>query len=295
MFRFRDVSRLNLTFDQYAARLQTEVCMEMVQRDKALGAAPPALDLSGLPFRTDAGIGTRGAVGLLVLETDQTIEHEFRAVWPADGVALYAARLHNDATITPETLRAMEPLIAPATALLPPVSVGAIGFACTSGALMIGEAVVAEHVRAVRPGVRVSDPVTAALAALRSLGARRVGLLTPYTRPITLALREKLIARGLDIPAVGSFEEEDDAVVARITPDSVMEALLQLGAHDACDAVFVSCTSLRVAAIVEAAEARIGKPVTSSNHALAWHLLRLAGVNDAIPGYGRLYRTALVG
>lgn len=255
----------------------------------------PALDLSGLDFRTDAGIGTRGAVGLLVLETDQTIEHEFRAVWPREGVALYAARLHNDVAITPETLRAMEPLIAPATALLPPVPVGAIGFACTSGALMIGEAVVARHVRSVRPDAATSDPVTAALAAMRALGARRIGLLTPYSRAITLALREKLIARGLEIPAVGSFEEEDDAVVARITPESVMEAVLRLGAHEAVEAVFVSCTSLRVAAIVEAAEARIGKPVTSSNHALAWHLLRLAGVEDAIPGFGRLYRTGLAG
>jgi maleate isomerase len=133
--------------------------MEMLQRDPVLGDAPPALDLSGLPFRTDAGIGTRGAVGLLVLETDQTIEHEFRAVGPREVVALYAARLRNNATITPETLCAMEPLIASATALLPPVSVGAIGFRCTSGTLMIGEAVVAEHVRAVRPGARVSDPV----------------------------------------------------------------------------------------------------------------------------------------
>lgn len=267
--------------------------MELVHRDETLGAAAPLLDLPRLPFTTDAGIGTRGAVGLLVLETDQTIEHEFRAVWPREGVALYAARLHNDVAITPESLRAMEPLIAPAAALLPPVPVGAIGFACTSGALMIGEAAVARHVASVRPGARVSDPVTAALAALGALGARRIGLLTPYSRAITLALREKLMARGLAIPAVASFEEEDDAVVARITPASVMEAVLRLGAQDSCEAVFVSCTSLRVAAVVEAAEARLGKPVTSSNHALAWHLLRLAGVDEPIPGFGRLYRSPL--
>lgn len=267
--------------------------MEIVHRGATPGVEGPRLDLSGLPFATDAGLATRGAVGLLVLETDQTIEHEFRLVWPREGVALYAARLHNDATITPETLRAMEPLIAPAAALLPPVPIGAIGFACTSGALMIGEAEVARHIASARPEARVSDPVTAALAALRALGARRVALLTPYSRAITLALREKLIARGLDIPAVGSFEEEDDAVVARITPDSVMQAVLRLGAEPSCEAVFVSCTSLRVAAIVEEAEARLGKPVTSSNHALAWHLLRLAGIADAIPGFGRLYRTPL--
>jgi maleate isomerase len=30
--------------------------------------------------------------------------------------------------------------------------------------------------------------------------------------------------------------------------------------------------------------------VTSSNHALAWHCLRLAGVDDQIPGFGKLFR-----
>jgi maleate isomerase len=30
--------------------------------------------------------------------------------------------------------------------------------------------------------------------------------------------------------------------------------------------------------------------VTSSNHALIWHSLRLAGIDDAIDGYGRLFQ-----
>ena len=37
-------------------------------------------------------------------------------------------------------------------------------------------------------------------------------------------------------------------------------------------------------------EAALGKPVTSSNHALIWHSLRLAGINEAIDGFGALFR-----
>lgn len=29
--------------------------------------------------------------------------------------------------------------------------------------------------------------------------------------------------------------------------------------------------------------------MTSSNHALAWHCLRLAGIDDKLPQYGRLF------
>ncbi|MDG1084956.1 MAG: Asp/Glu racemase, partial [Planktotalea sp.] len=64
-----------------------------------------------------------------------------------------------------------------------------------------------------------------------------------------------------------------------------------LGQSEACDGVFISCTSLRAAGIVEQAERQLGKPVTSSNHALAWHLLRLAGIDDGLDGFGQLFQT----
>ena len=258
--------------------------------------APLEINLERLPFETDKGVGMRAALGLLVLESDQTIEDEFRAIWPTAGVALYGARLHNDANITPETLKAMEGLIAPTTLLLPPaVDLSVVAFACTSGAMVIGEQRVAALIRTVRPRAAITDPVTAAIAALRASGVRRVGLLTPYTSDINARLRTALIARGLDIPVMGSFNESDDDIVARITPTAILDAIIKLGKLSSCDGVFVSCTSLRVARIVEEAETLIGKPVTSSNHALAWHMLRLAGIDDDIAGFGRLYRSRLAG
>ena len=58
-------------------------------------------------------------------------------------------------------------------------------------------------------------------------------------------------------------------------------------------AVFVSCTSLRTFGIVADLEAELGGPVVSSNQALAWHLHRLAGVQDALPGFGTLFEHGL--
>ena len=65
------------------------------------------VDLGVLPCTLDQGIAARAAIGLLVLATDQTMEHEFARLIRLPGVATYAARLFNDADITPETLRAM--------------------------------------------------------------------------------------------------------------------------------------------------------------------------------------------
>jgi maleate isomerase len=90
---------------------------------------------------------------------------------------------------------------------------------------------------------------------------------------------------------MGSFNHENDNEVARIATASIRDAMIEIGREPSVDGVFVSCTSLRVAEIAEEVERAIGKPVTSSNLALAWHCLRLAGVNDPIPGYGRLFRS----
>ena len=37
------------------------------------------------------------------------------------------------------------------------------------------------------------------------------------------------------------------------------------------------------------AETILNKPVTASNHAMAWHMIRLAKINDEIRGQGRLF------
>ncbi|MBN9033435.1 MAG: aspartate/glutamate racemase family protein [Rhizobiales bacterium] len=252
-----------------------------------------ATNMENIAFELDKGVGTRANLGLLVLRTDQTIEDEFRHAIPDQGVALYEARLFSEVEITPPNLRKMYDEIPRTVGLLPDVQFDVIGFACTSGSLVIGEDVIETRVQESMPGVKVTNPVTAARAALEALGVKRIALLTPYLANINHSLRASLIERGMDIPVMGSFNEPDDNLVARIRPQSIEKAILDVGASEDCDAVFVSCTSLRVARIVEQVERKLGKPVTSSNHALAWHMLRLSGVNDSIEGLGELFRKPL--
>ena len=57
------------------------------------------------------------------------------------------------------------------------------------------------------------------------------------------------------------------------------------------DAVFISCTSVKIVDTIEKLENKIKIPITSSNHALAWHCLRLAGIDDNFPNLGKLFVT----
>ena len=247
-----------------------------------------------LEFKTDTGLGNRANIGIIVLRTDQTLEHEFSNLLNLAGVALYHSRIPNEMEVTKENLANMEKELPVAAALLPALfNFDVIGYGCTSGSTIIGEKNVEKAIQVVHPDVPTSNPLTACKAALQALRVKRVAFLTPYDPGITTTMRDNLLVSGFEIPVTGSFFESDDFVVGRIDPESILEAIEKIGARDDCDGVFVSCTNLRVASIIETAEARLGKPVTSSNHALAWHLLRLAGIQDCPENFGSLFQMQL--
>ncbi len=252
------------------------------------------LDLGVLPSRLDAGIARRAAIGLIVLATDQTMEHEFRRVLRQDGVALYESRIFNDNAITPQTLRAMRERIAPAAALiLPGLPLDVVAFGCTSAAMELGEEVVFDEIRKVRPDVQCTTPITAALAAFEALEVGRVAVLTPYSPDINRTVRRYICAQGYEVPVMATFNRPNDHEAARISVESIQDAVKTLAAEDGVDGVFVSCTSLRLTDVAREIEAEVGKPVTSSDHALAWHCLRLAGIDETMPQFGRLYEQPL--
>lgn len=261
---------------------------------EAVAAAGTRL-IEHIPFETDAGIAARARLGLLVLASDHTIEHEFRAVLAKlPGVALYQARLFNDAAITPETLAAMEERIAPAARLiLPDEPLDVVGFGCTSAAMVLGEERVFDLIRQAKPGAKATTPITGAFAALRAFGARRIGVLTPYAAQVNARVQRYIEEAGFEIPVFGSFNEEDDPTVSAITPASVRAAARKVAGAAEIDALFVACTSLRLLEAANEIEAELGLPVTSSNHAMIWHSLRLAGIEDELPAFGRLYRLPL--
>jgi len=252
-------------------------------------AGAPAISRFG--YTTDEGSGARARIGLLVLQSDQTMEAEIRQMLQMQDIAIYHARLANNTTVTAETLITMQAELPVAAKLLPDyLGLNALGYGCTSGATIIGEQRVAEILQETHPNVPSSNPLSAAKAALAELGVKRLGLVTPYNPEVTGALQDAFEKDGIRITEIGSFYQGDDKIVGRISKQSILDAALSVGQSDVVDGVFISCTSLRAAGIIDQVERTLGKPVTASNHALAWHLLRLAGIKDQVDGFGRLFK-----
>jgi len=251
--------------------------------------APPALaEWRQVEADLDDGPSARAAIGLIVLENDITIEREVHRLLPDEGVGLYVGRIGYPPPFGIAAIRAMEErLPAAAAAVMPDDRLDVMAFGCTACAMTLGAEAVDARIHETRPGIAVTDPVRAALKGLRALGAKRIAMLTPYPDEVNGVVARYMAEQGFEVIAGASFRRQGDADIARTPPAAVRAAAREL-ARSGVDAVFASGTAMRAAAAIQAIEDETGIPVVSSNQALAWDCLRLAGCMDPVPRFGRL-------
>ena len=233
-------------------------------------------------------IGANGRIGLVALGTDVNSESDLRRMAP-DGVEIFTNRVHNRNPTTVENLKAMAPDIARAAGgILPGNDIDVLIYACTSGTAVIGESEVIKLLRAGRGDLACTTPVTAAMAALNSFSARRISILTPYIEPVNRELVGFFHGRGIEVLNIYGFGIENDDQMTDVSHDSIFDAAVQ-ACHPDADLLFISCTALRAAQVIHKIEAKINKPVISSNQALIWHALKLLQRPFQVAGFGRLF------
>lgn len=212
------------------------------------------------------------AIGLIVLQSDETMEHELRG-WLPDHYRLFHTRIPNQVDIHAESLDAMQHALPASTRLLPQTTdFSVIVYGCTSASTVIGEEKVASIIQAVFPKTMVTNPLTAIKAQLQSHNAKRIALLTPYVPEVSQSLIDVLEQSGISVVNAASFFEGKDNRVARISAASITKALKDLAQGQDIDAIVASCTNLRTAGLLEKVQTQLGIPVLSSNSSLAWHI-----------------------
>lgn len=229
---------------------------------------------------------SRPHLGLVVLQSDETIEDDLRRLLPPSA-RLMVSRVPSGLDVTTETLGAMEGHLAAATGLFPRgLDFDVIGYGCTSGSAQIGPEQVAARVREGAPAAHVTNPLSALVAACRAASVTRLALLSPYVESVSARLRDALAEEGISTPVFGSFDEASEARVVRIDGRSIAAAAEALVECGGVDALFLSCTNLRTLDVLDNIAGATSLPVWSSNLVLAWHMALLAGcvAQDSQPG-----------
>lgn len=223
-------------------------------------------------------IGQRGIMGLIALQSDETIEQDMRRMVPETDIALYTTRVPSAPEVNGDTLGQMARDLPAAAALLPPsIDFDVVGYGCTSGSSVIGAERVAALVQGACTTRAVTNPMTALIAYAQAHGLTRLAFLSPYIAQVSETLRSSLAQAGIETPVFGTFAEAQEAKVARIDPASIHSAAVELGRDPHVDAVFCSCTNLRCLDVLDPIAQDIAKPALSSNQVLGWHMRSLAG------------------
>ena len=232
--------------------------------------------MTRLPYTVEPDDPNAPPVGMIVLQTDETLEPEFAHYFSDQPYPIYVSRIASAPEVTSDTLSKMEALLSASADLLPkahPYRV--VGYGCTSASSLIGSERIEAMVKQSCDVETVTNPLRAAIAAARDLGISKLALLSPYIEEVNEPLRQAFANAGLSTDVFGTFGEADEARVVRIATTSIVEAATQLGADSAVEAVFLSCTNLRTLDAITLIQQRLSKPVLSSNQCLAWHIRQI--------------------
>jgi len=234
-------------------------------------------------------IAPHGRIGLIALATDFNSEQDLRRMYP-QGIEIFTNRVLNANPVTIQNLRKMAGDISRAAAgILPGLTLDAMIYGCTSGTVANGAKKIEQLVQKSCPGIPVTNPVSAALAAFAHLGAKRISILTPYTEEVNLEMVAYFADHGIDVINIAGFGYQSDIDMTGIPLREIAHAADKV-CDNSADLLFISCTAIRTSLVIESIERTISKPVISSNQALVWHSLKLVGYKQDIDGYGSLFK-----
>ena len=137
-------------------------------------------------------------------------------------------------------------------------------------------------------GIPACTTVLAYRALFRRLGARRVGLVTPYTDDVQARIQANWSEFGC--VAERHLGIADNFAFAEVTPDAI-GAMTREVAVIGCDAIVILCTNMNGAAISARLETDLNVPVLDSVAVTLWACLGAVGLDPGIvKGWGRVFQ-----
>ena len=240
-------------------------------------------------------MASRKRIGVMVPSTNTTCEADFQMVVPR-GYTVHGQRLWltND-DLGEEGMLRMNSEIESGARYLATASVDAISYGCTTGSFFKGPGWDRDMIALIEKTAHVPAVATSpsVVEALRSFGARRISVATPYPEWNNQKLRAYLAAQGFEV-----LNLEAEPVAAKAGNQGINDqdpSVIVDFASKACrpeaDALLCSCTAWRSVEAAEEIERRTGKPVVTSNQSSIWMTLKKLGHTEPIAGFGRLLRS----
>jgi maleate cis-trans isomerase len=243
--------------------------------------------------RPDQALGWRKRIGVLSPTVMETACHDFYRMAP-DGVSICAITSNVEHWNNENFKQAViDPLVTLSKYLasrevdyimhcgMPVVTLRGKGF----------EEEIVKIIGDASGGLPASTSIRSAIRALAHLNIADVVVVSPYPQELHQSALTFLKASGFRIAA----EHTEDVVFKRlqdVTPAhiaAVAKRVLSRASKAGC--IYIPCNQWAAADAAPLIEAECGVPVVSGAHADHWEAFRVLGINDPLPGNGRLMET----
>jgi maleate cis-trans isomerase len=163
-------------------------------------------------------------------------------------------------------------------------------WACTSGSFVFGWDGATAQVEALGAvaGVPASSTSFAFVDACARLGVSRVAVGATYPDDVAERFVAFLGVAGIEVLSLSAKGIITAAEVGTLPEETVLE-FAAAADHPDAQAVLLPDTALHTIGLLDALDARVGKPVLTANQVSVWQGLRLAGADAVRPGFGTLF------
>lgn len=128
----------------------------------------------------------------------------------------------------------------------------------------------------------------ALIEGIKTVGAKRVSIVTPYMKPLTQKVVDYIEHEGITVVDSISLEVSDNLEVGRLDPMNLVEHVSRLNFRDADAVVLSACVQMPSLPAIQAVEDRIGKPVLSASVSTVYRMLKTLGLSARVPRAGHL-------
>ena len=138
-------------------------------------------------------------------------------------------------------------------------------------------------------GIPVTTALEAQIHALRQVGAKKLGIVSPFAASPTSDF-DRWVKLGFEVVGVGGYgcRQVDFGRVPLDAPAQVGRQVAK--DYPEVDTLFYPAAHWPAASNIETLEKELGKNVITSCQAIVWEALRRSKIDDRIQGYGRLLR-----
>lgn len=136
-------------------------------------------------------------------------------------------------------------------------------------------------------GLGVTTGAAACEAVMKTYGAKRIGIITPYQPVGDQEVVDFFTQIGCDVAAIEGLKCATATSIAEVTSEEIKAAFRKVDGPDV-ELLIQAGTNLLAGKACAELEIELGKPVIAINTATVWHAYRTNGIMDKVEGWGSL-------